>query len=63
MQYSDGSNFMFSILGEKSDRVIFGNKPMKEYHTKQIFYKKTKKYRFDSSWGKKNLVLPMIVKN
>ena len=54
---------MFSILEEKSDRVIFGNKPMKEYHTKQIFYKKTKKYRFDSSWGKKNLVLPMIVKN
>ena len=25
LQYSDGSNFMFSILEEKSDRVIFGN--------------------------------------
>ena len=51
-QYSDGSKYKFSILEEKSDRIIFGIAPKKEYHTKQTFYKKTKKLRFDSSWKK-----------
>jgi len=52
LQYSSGTEFIYSILEEKSDRIIFGLKPKKEYHTKQTFYKKTKKYRFDSSWKK-----------
>ena len=52
LQYPDGSKYKFSILEEKSDRIIFGIAPKKEYHSKKTFYKKTKKYRFDSSWKK-----------
>ena len=50
--YSDGSKYRFSILEEKSDRIIFGYEPKNEDNMKQTFYKKTKKYRFDSSWKK-----------
>ena len=52
LQYLSGSKFEYSILEEKSDRIIFGIKPKNEDFSKQIFYKKTKKYRFDSSWKK-----------
>lgn len=52
LQFSDGSKYNYSILEEKSDRIIFGHKPKDENNMKQTFYKKTKKYRFDSSWKK-----------
>ena len=42
--YSDGSKYRFSILEEKSDRIIFGYAPKNEDNMKQIFYKKTKNF-------------------
>ncbi len=52
LQYLSGSKYEFSIIEEKSDRIIFALKPKNESFSKHIFYKKTKKYRFDSSWKK-----------
>ena len=46
---SDGaSQYTYSILEENSDRIKFGYK-MKGNQMKQVFYKKTKKFKWDSS--------------
>ena len=46
---SDGEpQYTYSILEENSDRIKFGYK-MKGNQMKQVFYKKTKKFKWDSS--------------
>ena len=52
LQYEDGTNFTYTILEEKSDRIIFGYTGANEYQQKQTFYKKTKKFKWESSYKK-----------
>ena len=58
LQYLSGSKFEYSILEEKSDR-FFLELSLEDF-SKQIFYKKTKKY-FDSGKKQKTFLdyLPM----
>ena len=48
----DGSEYTYDILEEKSDRIRFGYKFQEENNYVQannVFYKKTKKFKWDSS--------------
>ena len=47
-QSEGGSQYTYSILEEKSDRIRFGYK-RDGNQMKQVFYKKTKKFKWDSS--------------
>ena len=46
--------YTYSILEEKSDRISFGHQGSTMI---QVFYKKTKKYKWDSGFKKKTLII------
>lgn len=52
LQYSDGYGYTYSILEEKSDRIVFGYESMGENQMKQTFFKKTMKFKWESSYKK-----------
>ena len=52
VQYIDGSGYTYSILQEKSDRIVFGYESMGENQMKQTFFKKTMKFKWESSYKK-----------
>tara|TARA_B100001094_G_C17618366_1_gene524617 strand:- start:202 stop:552 length:351 start_codon:yes stop_codon:yes gene_type:complete len=52
MQYVSGANYTYQIIEEKSDRIIFGYTNLGENQAKSTFYKKTKKFKWESSYKK-----------
>ena len=50
LQYINGSGYTYSILEEKSDRIVFGYESMGENQMKQTFFKKTMKFKWESSY-------------
>ena len=50
--YIDGLSYTYDILEEKPDRIVFGYKSMGENQMKQTFYKKTMKFKWESSYKK-----------
>ena len=52
LQYINGSGYTYSILEEKSDRIVFGYESMGENQMKQTFFKKTMKFKWESSHKK-----------
>ena len=49
LQYIDGRGYTYSILEEKSDRIVFGYKNLGDNQMNQIFFKKTMKFKWESS--------------
>ncbi len=43
----NSQEFIYEILEEKSDRIMFGYKRLKSNKNKRIFYKKTKKLKLE----------------
>ena len=52
--------YTYSILEEKSDRIRFGYEGLGETQMNQVFYKKTKKFKWDSSIKKTDNTFTII---
>ena len=59
-QSEGGSQYTYSILEEKSDRIRFGYEGLGETQMNQVFYKKTKKFKWDSSIKKTDNTFTII---
>ena len=55
-----GPEYTYSILEEKSDRIRFGYEGLGETQMNQVFYKKTKKFKWDSSIKKTDNTFTII---
>ena len=62
-QISNQPLYTFAILEEKPDRIIFGYKNFPGTQTKQTFYKKTKKFKWDAPNGKMVIVYSCLKLN
>lgn len=61
--YTDGLNFTYSILKETKDIIIFGYTGSGENQTRQTFYKKTKKFKWESSYDETTKNYFMIIRD
>ena len=59
-QITGDPQYTYDILVEKSDRIIFGYKSLDKLQAKQVFYKKTKKFKWDSSYEKKKYSFTIV---
>ena len=61
--YTDGTNFIYSIMKESKDIINFGYTNLGEKQMRQTFYKKTQKFKWESSYDETNKIYYMVIRD